>query len=54
MTDDKEMPEGLPQPEQLELGGEATVGELLLAAREKNKLTLEAVSQETKIPVPWL
>jgi cytoskeletal protein RodZ len=41
-------------PEPIELGGEETVGELLLAAREKKGLTLEAVSQESKIPVATL
>ncbi len=40
--------------EQAEFGGEETVGEMLLTAREKNGLTLEAVSQETKIPVTTL
>lgn len=42
------------QPEPVELGGEETVGEMLLAAREKKGLTLEAVSQESKIPVATL
>ena len=50
-------PEEIEQPEhvdQAELGGEETVGELLLTAREKRGLTLEAVSQESKIPVGTL
>jgi cytoskeletal protein RodZ len=54
VNEEKEKPEGSPEPEQLELGGETTVGELLLDAREKKGLTLEAVSQETKIPVMTL
>ena len=49
--------EEIEQPEhvdQAELGDEETVGELLLTAREKRGLTLEAVSQESKIPVGTL
>jgi len=42
------------RPEQSELGGEETVGEMLLTAREERGLTLEAVSQESKIPVTTL
>jgi cytoskeletal protein RodZ len=42
------------EPEQVDLGGEETVGEMLLAAREKKGLTLEAVSQESKIPTTTL
>ncbi len=34
--------------------GEETVGEILLAAREKSQMTLEAVSQQTRIPVSTL
>ncbi len=49
-----ERPGGLSEPEQMELGGEETVGEILLAAREKQGLDLEVVSQETKIPVVTL
>ncbi len=44
----------VPELEQTELGGEETVGESLLAAREKKGLTLEVVSQESKIPVSTL
>ncbi len=47
-------PDGLPEQGQMELGSEETVGEMLLAAREKKGLALEAVSQETKIPVATL
>jgi cytoskeleton protein RodZ len=64
VTDEKERPEraggeleesGLPaQAEQIDLGGEETVGEMLLAAREKKGMALELVSQETKIPVSTL
>jgi cytoskeletal protein RodZ len=46
-----ELGEGSDDSETLELGGEETVGELLLSTREKKGLTLEAVSQETKVPV---
>ena len=49
-----ERPDGLPEQEQMELGSEETVGEMLLAAREKKGLALEAVSQETKIPAATL
>ena len=49
-----EQPEQQEKLEQAELGSEETVGELLLSAREKMGLTLEAVSQESKIPVSTL
>jgi transcriptional regulator with XRE-family HTH domain len=52
--DEPQLTGGVTEPEQAELGGEETVGELLLAAREKKGLTLEAVSQESKIPVATL
>ena len=59
MTDEHERHDGLPEqtggkPEQMELGSEETVGEMLLAAREKQGLALEVVSQDTKIPVSTL
>jgi cytoskeletal protein RodZ len=59
VTDEKEGTGGKPeqtgdQPEQTELGGEETVGEMLLGAREKKGLPLEVVSQDTKIPVSTL
>ena len=59
MTEENEKPGDhlkLPgdEPEQPELGSEETVGELLLAAREKKGLALEAVSQESKIPMSTL
>lgn len=59
MTDEKERTGGQPEqpgdrPEQMELGGEETVGEMLLGAREKKGLPLEVVSQDTKIPVSTL
>ena len=59
MTDEKEGTGGQSeqpgdQPEQIELGGEETVGEMLLGAREKKGLALEVVSQDTKIPVSTL
>jgi cytoskeleton protein RodZ len=49
-----EEPGVVPEPGQAELGAEETVGEMLLAAREKKGLTLEAISQETKVPVATL
>ncbi len=52
--DGPEVTGGVPEPEQVELGGEETVGELLLAAREIKGLTLESISQESKIPVGTL
>ena len=54
MTDENERPGDQPEPQQMELGGEETVGEILLAAREKKGLALEVVSQETKIPAATL
>ncbi|MCK4549816.1 MAG: helix-turn-helix domain-containing protein [Candidatus Krumholzibacteria bacterium] len=59
MTEDKERPGDQlelsgDEPEQAEFGGEETVGEMLLTAREKKGLTLEVVSQESKIPVTTL
>ena len=46
--------EQLEHVDMAELGGEETVGELLLTAREKKGLTLEVVSQESKIPMGTL
>jgi cytoskeleton protein RodZ len=54
LIDEKDRPVGGGERDQMELGGEETVGEILLAAREKLGLTLEALSQETKIPAATL
>ena len=57
---EKELPEQMELPSaeeekvQLDLSDEVTVGEMLLAAREKRKIALEAISQDTKIPVATL
>ncbi|HSG27020.1 MAG TPA: helix-turn-helix domain-containing protein, partial [Candidatus Krumholzibacterium sp.] len=56
MTDDEKKKDEVvgnetePVSSQLDIKSERTVGELLLAAREKAGLSLEAVSLETKIP----
>ena len=54
MTEENERPGDQLEPEQKELGGEETVGEMLLSAREKKGIALEAISQDTKIPVATL
>ena len=55
LPDDRpELPVDITGQDQVEIGGEETIGEMLLSAREKKGLTLEAVSQETKIPATTL
>lgn len=54
MTEEREFPSGGSGTERPQPRSEETVGEMLLAARERCGMSLDQISQETKIPVPTL
>jgi len=53
-VDDNKGKEEFPEPVPEDAPGEETVGEILLAAREKAGMTLETASQQTRVPISTL